>query len=51
MKSTNNKRINRHVAATNIKNFCSSQDKTKSVTYQNMWDAAETVLIGEFIAH
>lgn len=50
VKSTNHKRINRHVDAIKIKNFCSSQDIIKNATYQNMWDAAKMVPIGKFIA-
>lgn len=49
LKCTNHKRINIHADAIKIKNFCSSLDTIKNATYQNMWDAANTVLTGKFI--
>lgn len=49
MKSTNHKRINRHVDTINIK-LLQSQDTIENATNQNMWDEAKTVLIGKFVA-
>lgn len=46
MKSTNNRRINRHIDAIKIKNFCSSQDTIKKCNIPKYmgcrWNSADS---------
>lgn len=50
MKSTNYKRIKRHVDVIKIKNFWLSQDTIRKYSIPEYgWYAAKTVLMGEFM--